>query len=113
MAASCTAAIPIVAAGLFLAIPPGPSAAGSGRAPSVLAANAFAQAEPKPERPRTRIRVTPRYPYRTESLPYPPPYDIEYPGPGFVRQCASWLAREHRPSGTVIVPHSRCWWQRG
>jgi len=113
MAASCTAAIPIVVAGLFLTIPPGASAAGSGRAPSLLAANAFAQVEPNPQRPRTRIRVTPRYPYRTESLPYPPPYDIEYPGPGFVRQCRSWLAPEHRPSGTVIVPHSRCWWDRG
>ena len=58
--------------------------------------------------------IAPRYPYRTESLlPYPPPYDVEYPGPGFVRQCTSWLAPEHRPSGTVIVPHSRCWWERG
>src|SRR5215813_1294338 len=100
MIASCAAAIPIVIAGLFLAVPPGASAAGSGRAPSLLAANAFAQVEPNPQRPRTRIRV-------------PPPYDIEYPGPGFVRQCRSWLAPEHRPSGTVIVPHSRCWWERG
>src|SRR5437016_2276748 len=58
-------------------------------------ANAYAQAEPSP---RTRLRVTPRYPYRTQSLPYPPPYDIEYPGPGFVRQCRSWLAPENRPS---------------
>jgi hypothetical protein len=110
MAASYTPAVPTVVAALLLAIPPGASAAGSGRGPSLLAANAFAQVEPNP---RTRIRVTPRYPYRTESLPYPPPYDIEYPGPGFVRQCTSWLAPEHRPSGTVIVPHSRCWWERG
>ncbi|HEY1240304.1 MAG TPA: hypothetical protein VGF16_07085 [Bryobacteraceae bacterium] len=83
------------------------------RARTVSAATALAQAEPKPPRARTRIRVTPLYPYRTQSLPYPPPYDIEYPGPGFVRQCTSWLAPEHRPSGTVIVPHSRCWWERG
>jgi hypothetical protein len=88
------------------------SRAGS-RAPTVSSPAALAQAQPKPPRPRTRIRVTPLYPYRTESLPYPPPYDIEYPGPGFVRQCTSWLAPEHRPSGTVIVPHSRCWWERG
>ena len=46
-------------------------------------------------------------------LPFPPPYPSEYPGPGFVRQCNSWLAQEARPSGVVIVPHSRCWWQRG
>ena len=112
MAGNWTAAIPMVVAGVLLAVPPSASAQGGQRAPS-LAANAFAQAEPKLPRPRIRIRVTPRYPYRTESLPYPPPYDIEYPGPGFVRQCTSWLAPEHRPSGTVIVPHSRCWWERG
>src|SRR5215831_6710129 len=108
MAAYWTAAIPMVVAGAVLVSAP---AHGGVRAPAPsLAANAFAQAEPKPERPRTRIRVTPLYPYRRESLPYPPPYDIEYPGPGFVRQCAAWLAPEARPSGTVIVPRSRCWW---
>ena len=114
MAANWTTAGAMVVAGAFLAIPLSAPADGGASAPAPsLAANAFAQAEPKPERPRTRIRVTPLYPYRRESLPYPPPYDIEYPGPGFVRQCTSWLAREHRPSGTVIVPHSRCWWERG
>jgi hypothetical protein len=65
------------------------------------------------ERPRTRIRVTPLYPYRTFPTTYPPPYDVEYPGPRGVRQCESWLAQEYRPSGTVIVPHTRCWWQQG
>jgi hypothetical protein len=35
------------------------------------------------------------------------------PGPDAVRQCASWLATEYRPSGTVIVPRMRCWWERG
>jgi hypothetical protein len=67
----------------------------------------------QPPRARTRIRVTPLYPYRTFPTDYPPPYDIEWPGPGAVRQCGSWLAPEYRPSGTVIVPHMRCWWQRG
>ena len=81
----------------------------SDRSAKVGSIDALAQAP----RPRTRIRVTPRYPYRTQSLPYPTPYDIEYPGPGFVRQCAAWLAPEARPSGTVIVPRSRCWWARG
>jgi len=91
-----------------------PAFAGTGKGDlNAGVADAWAQAQPKTERARTRIRVTPRYPYRTESLPYPPPYDIEYPGPGFVRQCNSWLAAEYRPSGTVIVPHSRCWWERG
>jgi hypothetical protein len=64
-------------------------------------------------RPRTRIRVTPRYPYRTESLPYPPPYPIEYPGPGYMRQCKSRLVQEARPSGTVIVQRMQCWWEPG
>lgn len=64
-------------------------------------------------RARARIRVTPRCPYRLESLPYPTPYECEYPGPGFVRQCTAQLVREYRPSGTVIVPVMRCWWERG
>ena len=41
------------------------------------------------------------------------PLAQSYPGPDAVRQCASWLATEYRPSGTVIVPKMRCWWERG
>jgi hypothetical protein len=67
----------------------------------------------KPVRARTRIRVTPTYPYRTFSTPYPVPYQAEFPGPGFVRQCTSWLAAENRVSGPVITPQMRCWWQPG
>jgi hypothetical protein len=48
-------------------------------------------------RTRTRIRVTPVY---------------QNPGPNAVRQCTSWLAEEYRLSGTVIVPHVSCWWER-
>jgi hypothetical protein len=70
---------------------------------------AFAQARP---RARTRIRVTP-YPYRTYSTTFPVPYQQEFPGPGFVRQCTSWLAPENRVSGAVIVPRMRCWWEPG
>jgi len=73
--------------------------------------NAYAQDDSG--RPRARLRVTPRYPYRTESLPYPPPYPIEYPGPGFMRQCKSRLVPEARPSGTVIVQRTQCWWEPG
>ena len=36
-----------------------------------------------------------------------------YPGPDAVRQCTAWLAPEYRPSGTVIVPKMRCWWEHG
>ncbi len=66
-----------------------------------------------PARARTRITVSPAYPYRTYSTTYPTPYKYESPGPGYVRQCASWLAKDYRPSGTVIMPGMRCWWQPG
>src|SRR5262249_33171007 len=73
--------------------------------------SAYAQAQPK--RARTRIRVTPRCFYRNVTVDYPVPYECEYPGPGFVRQCVAHLVQEHRPSGTVIGPTTRCWWERG
>jgi hypothetical protein len=41
------------------------------------------------------------------------PLAESYPGPYAVRQCTSWLATEHRPSGTVIVPRQHCWWEPG
>jgi hypothetical protein len=27
------------------------------------------------------------------------------------RQCRSWLAKEYRVSGTVVVPRQQCWWE--
>jgi hypothetical protein len=33
------------------------------------------------------------------------------PGPNAKRYCRSWLAKEYRVSGPVIVPEMRCWWQ--
>jgi hypothetical protein len=66
-----------------------------------------------PPRARTRITVSPAYPYRPYSTTFPVPYQAEYPGPGAVRQCTSWLATEYRPSGTVLTPQMRCWWQTG
>ena len=33
------------------------------------------------------------------------------PGPDATRICRSQLVIEYRASGTVIVPHTRCWWQ--
>jgi hypothetical protein len=65
------------------------------------------------KRAPVRIRVQPAYRHYHTSSPYPRPDDISAPGPNAVRQCRAWLAREHRPSGTVIVPHMRCWWERG
>jgi hypothetical protein len=64
-------------------------------------------------RARTRIRVAPVYPYRLEALPYPTLYPHEYLGPNAVRQCTAQLVKEYRASGTVIVPTTRCWWERG
>jgi hypothetical protein len=69
------------------------------------------QTRPRTVRPRTRIRVAPIYPYRTFSTDYPVPYEYEYPGPRGVRQCSSKLVQENRPSGQVIVPRMRCWWE--
>jgi hypothetical protein len=84
-------------------------------ATTASAGKAYAQARTKSKRTRarTRIRVTPVYPYRLESLPYPPPYKYEFPGPNAVRQCSARLVQEFRPSGTVIVPRTTCWWERG
>ena len=33
-----------------------------------------------------------------------------HPGPNAKRYCRSWLAKEYRVSGPVIVPQMRCWW---
>jgi len=34
-----------------------------------------------------------------------------YLPPSAKRHCVSWLAKENRPSGPVITPQMRCWWQ--
>ena len=80
---------------------------------SIGRADLASRAQAQPRRARTRIRVTPLYPYRRETIPYPTPYEYEFPGPGFVRQCVAQLVPEYRPSGPVIVPTTRCWWERG
>jgi hypothetical protein len=67
----------------------------------------------KPKRARTKIVVRPRYPYRTTHSLYPPPYDIEYPGPNAHRECTGGFATEYRASGPVVVPRMRCWWAAG
>jgi len=32
--------------------------------------------------------------------------------PNAKRICRFWLAQEYRPSGTVITPQQRCWWEQ-
>jgi len=86
----------------------------SGQAATRSGATEFSsQSQPQPRRvrPRTRVRVSPIYPYRTFSTDYPVPYEYEYPGPNGVRQCKSRLVQEMRPSGAVVVPRMRCWWE--
>ena len=97
--------------GLAAAVPAAAQTGPGAASKRAVATEAFAQSPPA--RARTRIRVTPAYPYRTFSTDYPVPYKYEYPGPGAVRQCASWLRPEYRLSGTVIVPKMQCWWEPG
>ena len=53
-------------------------------------------------RPRVRI-------YRDERGVYP----RYYPGPNAVRECTATYVQEFRPSGTVIVPRTNCFWRPG
>jgi hypothetical protein len=69
---------------------------GSASAQSSSGAQQAQQTAELAAQPRPRITVRPR---RTE------------PGPNSQRYCESWLATENRPSGTVITPQMRCWWQ--
>ncbi len=61
----------------------------------------------------TRLVVRPAHYYRYDSTEFPRSDNLGFPGRSAVRQCSSWLAAEHRPSGAVVTPHMRCWWARG
>jgi len=61
---------------------------------SAVAAPQDGVAETRPIRTSTRVYIYPR----------------THPGPNSRRICNSWLVQEHRPSGTVIVPQMRCYW---
>jgi hypothetical protein len=105
----------LIAAGLSL----GPCS--TAHAQSADAAVRVAQVQKKqvrkkkaaPRRAPTRITVQPVIRYRLDSTPFPRTDNLGYPGPNAVRQCVAWLHAEHRPSGTVLVPYRRCWWERG
>lgn len=62
-------------------------------------------AQPAPRPPR-RLRIYPRSQAAWDDV-YPR-YD---PGPNAVRVCSASYVQEHRPSGTVIVPHMTCVWR--
>jgi hypothetical protein len=59
---------------------------------------ALAQAGSGSARNHTRIEIHPRS------------YTSELP-PTAKRYCNSWLEKEYRVSGPVIVPRMQCWWQ--
>lgn len=61
------------------------------------------------QRRQRRIQIYPRYEGHWEP-DVVPRYN---PGPNAVRVCNASYVPEHRPSGTVIVPHVSCVWRRG
>jgi hypothetical protein len=77
----------------------------------------FAQVQKKKrvvtQRAPTRIIVRPGIRNRHDSTEFPRADNLGFPGRNAVRQCVSWLRTEYRPSGTVVTPQMRCWWQRG
>jgi len=85
--------------GLLLAGGDRDAVAGSAGVAQVAPSEFSAQAQPRPRR-IPRIEVYPRRYF----------YD---PGPDAVRQCRAWYVQELRPSGPVVVPRMRCWWERG
>nr|WP_315750609.1 MULTISPECIES: hypothetical protein [unclassified Bradyrhizobium] len=61
------------------------------------------------QRRQRRIQIYPRY----EGHWQPDVVPRFNPGPNAVRVCDATYVPEHRPSGTVIVPHMSCVWRRG
>ncbi len=74
--------------------------------PEIRLAQASPDAPPPRKRPSARLRVTPYY--NPDGV-----YPRYNPGPDAVRDCSVAYVQEHRPSGTVIVPHMSCYWRRG
>ena len=64
------------------------------RAPSLARSSSFTHEFAAQSRPRITI-----YPRRAS------------PGRNATRQCRSWLVKEYRVSGPVIVPRQQCWWE--
>lgn len=51
-----------------------------------------------------------RHIYAQQSRPRITIHPRGYLGPNAKRYCRSWLKKEYRVSGPVIVPQMRCWW---
>jgi len=62
-----------------------------------------------------RARTSTRYTHEFAAQTTRPRITIQprttSPGPNAKRYCRSWLEKEYRVSGTVIVPKMQCWWQ--
>src|ERR1700722_10830368 len=103
-----TAAIWVALAGMVL------SQGAAVQAQTAPSTTRLAQAAPPPEAPTQRQRPLRRLPVSPRRQLEPddvyPRYD---PGPNAVRDCNVAYVEEHRPSGTVIVPHMHCYWRRG
>jgi hypothetical protein len=104
-----TATIAIVAAALLFGVAGGAQA----QPPDSDRVVRQAQKQKAQKRAPTRVIVRPILRNRHDATEFPRTDNLGYPGPNAVRQCVSWLATEHRLSGTVVTPQMRCWWQRG
>ncbi len=104
-----TATIAIVAAALLL----GAAGGAYAQAPDSDRHRSPVAEQKAQKRAPTRVIVRPVLRNRHDSTEFPRTDNLGYPGPNAVRQCVSWLATEHRLSGTVVTPQMRCWWQRG
>ena len=76
-------------------------------APALQPMATEASAQRRFRRPLRRLPIYPRYEWE------PDVYPRYNPGPNAVRDCTATYVQEHRPSGTVIVPHMNCYWRRG
>jgi len=104
-----TATVAIVAAALLL----GAAGGAYAQQPDSDRIVRQSQNQKAQQRAPTRVIVRPILRNRHDSTEFPRTDNLGYPGPNAVRQCVSWLATEHRLSGTVVTPQMRCWWQRG
>jgi hypothetical protein len=103
-----TAAIWVAFAGMVL------SQGAVAQVQTAPSATRLAQAAPPPEAPTQRQRPPRRLPvYPRRQLEPDDVYPRYDPGPNAVRDCNVAYVEEHRPSGTVIVPHMHCVWRPG
>ena len=84
------------------------NATGFGLLASILALSLGAAAPASAESSRSRATQELAAQSRPRIVVHP---RTSFPGPNAKRYCRSWLVKEYRISGTVIVPRMRCWWR--